>query len=158
MDLSARRHKGKGCETGMNKEILRYKKLSWNELSFYRAYGYLLLPGLISRDAADQLAAEVLQVMEGLGIARQDLCRATTSKDKLRQSSQYLAGTAMEQLIHSDGLLQIAAQLMGGQSTLYLPFTAVKAAAGAAAFTSIRTISTRDLMARASTYGLLWAR
>lgn len=118
----------------MTSEILRYSQLSDNETSFYRGYGYLMLPGLISRDVADRLAEEVLHVMEGLGIARADLCQASTSKDKLRQSSLYLAGTAMERLIHSDGLLQIAARLMGGPSTLYLPFTAVKSGGGGGRF------------------------
>ena len=118
----------------MTNDILRYEQLSANEVSFYHTFGYLTLPGLISRDAADQLAEEVLQVMEGLGLSRADLSRASTSKDKLRQSNQYLAGTAMERLIHSDGLVGIAAQLMGGPSTLYLPFTAVKSGGGGGRF------------------------
>ena len=115
-------------------EILRYQELSANEVSFYRSYGYLMLPGLISRDAADRLADEVLQVMEGLGVSRERLRRASASQDKLRQSRQYLAGTAMERLIHSDSLRAIAAQLMGGPSSLYLPFTAVKSGGGGGRF------------------------
>ncbi len=118
----------------MTKEILRYCQLSANEISFYRSYGYLALPGLISRDAAERLADEVLQVMAGLGLSRADLSRASTSKDKLRQSKQYLAGSVMERLIHSEALLEIAAQLMGGPSTLYLPFTAVKSGGGGGRF------------------------
>lgn len=31
----------------MNKEILRYRQLTVNELNFYRTCGYLCLPGLI---------------------------------------------------------------------------------------------------------------
>ncbi len=118
----------------MNQEILRYRQLSANEVNFYHTFGYLMLPGLISRDAADCLAEEVLQVMAGIGVSRESLTRASTSKDKLRQSSQYLAGSAMERLIHSEGLLGIAARLMGGSSTLYLPFTAVKSGGGGGRF------------------------
>lgn len=118
----------------MPKEIMRYCSLSANEIRFYRSSGYLMLPGLISRNRAEQLADEVLQVMAGLGLSRADLSRASTSKDKLRQSSQYLAGSVMERLIHSDRLLGIAAQLMGGPSSLYLPFTAVKSGGGGGRF------------------------
>ena len=118
----------------MTKEILRYCELTDNEVNFYYAFGYLTLPGLISIDAAERLAEEVLAVMEGLGISRANLSRASSSKDKLRQSSQYLAGGALERLIHSERLLRIAARLMGGPSTLYLPFTAVKSGGGGGRF------------------------
>lgn len=118
----------------MPNEILRYGLLSANEVSFYQTYGYLALPGLISREAAERLADEVLQVMAGLGFSRADLSRASTSKDKLRQSRQYLAGSGLERLIYSKRLLAIAARLMGGPSTLYLPFTAVKSGGGGGRF------------------------
>ena len=114
--------------------MLRYWKLTENERRFYGAYGYLCLPGLISLEAAAGLAEEVLAVMAGLGVTLQDLRRATTSKDKLRQSRQYLAGSGLEMLIHSAELLDIASQLMGGPSTLYLPFTAVKSGGGGGRF------------------------
>ena len=118
----------------MNSEILRYWRLTENEVKYYRAFGYLSLPGLIDRDTAAILAEEVLQVMEGLGIKREDLRTARSSKDKLRQSRQYLAKSMMARLIHSVGLNAIAAKLMGGPSTLYLPFTAVKSGGGGGRF------------------------
>ena len=118
----------------MDNEILRYWELKANEKRYYDSYGYLSLPGLISRAAASALAEEVLQVMDGLGIERETLRRATTSKDKLRQSRQYLAGSKLAQLIHSDGLNAIASHLMSGASTLYLPFTAVKSGGGGGKF------------------------
>ena len=118
----------------MTKEVLRYWQLSPNEIKFYATNGYLSLPGLISQDLAATLAEEVLQVMEGLGIPREDLRSAKTSKDKLRQSRQYLADSSLAQLIHSDALRSIAAQLMGGPSTVYLPFTAVKSGGGGGKF------------------------
>ena len=114
--------------------ILRYWQITRNEKKFYDTYGYLRLPGLIGRGTATELAEEVLHVMGGLGIDRDDLRRATTSKDKLRQSRQYLAGSGLERLIHSDELKAIAGQLMGGPSTLYLPFTAVKSGGGGGRF------------------------
>lgn len=118
----------------MAKEILRYSKLTDNEVQFYGNAGYLSLPGLISQGDAAALAEEVVAVMEGLGIKREDLRRASTSKDKLRQSRQYLAGSLLERLVHSHGLLAIAARLMGGASTLYMPFTAVKSGGGGGRF------------------------
>ena len=118
----------------MVNEILRYSKLTDNEVQFYGNTGYLSLPGLIGQGDAAALADEVLQVMEGLGIKREDLRQASTSKDKLRQSRQYLAGSLLDRLVHSDGLLEIAARLMGGPSTLYLPFTAVKSGGGGGRF------------------------
>lgn len=118
----------------MNSELLRYSQLSANEIHFYNLVGYLRLPGLIRPQAADALAEEVLEVMEGLGVAREALRIARTSKDKLRQSRQYLAGSNLERLIHSEALNALAGQLMGGPSTLYLPFTAVKSGGGGGRF------------------------
>ena len=118
----------------MPAEILRYSQLTDNEVSFYNRYGYLSLPGLIDREWASRLGREVFEVMEGLGISRDDLRRASTSKDKLRQSRQYRAGSGLERLVHSAGLLEIASRLMGGASTVYLPFTAVKSGGGGGRF------------------------
>ena len=118
----------------MNPEILRYSRLSSNEIGFYNTYGYLCLPGLIRQEVASALAEEVLQVMEGLGIARDELRQARTSKDKLRQSRQFRAGSSLERLIHSQALCALAGQLMCGPATLYLPFTAVKSGGGGGRF------------------------
>ena len=118
----------------MGDEILRYSQLTDNEVNFYDKYGYLSLPGLLIREVAENLAGEVLDIMAGLGISREALCRASTSKDKLRQSRQYLAGSGLARLAHSEALLGIAARLMGGASTVYLPFTAVKSGGGGGRF------------------------
>lgn len=118
----------------MANEILRYSNLTDNEVQFYCNTGYLLLPGLISSAAAAELAEEVIAVMAALGVSREQLRAASTSKDKLRQSRQYLAGSALERLIHSEALLAIAARLMGGPSTLYMPFTAAKSGGGGGRF------------------------
>ncbi len=118
----------------MAAELLRYRELTENEVNFYDKYGYLSLPGLLSREAAEDLAAEVLDIMAGLGISREALRNASTSKDKLRQSRQYLAGSGLARLVHSEALQAIAAQLMRGPSTVYLPFTAVKSGGGGGRF------------------------
>lgn len=114
----------------MAEEVVRYGHISEGEKRYYDRFGYLCLPGLISRETAAELAEEVLQVMEGLGLSREELRGASSSKDKLRQSRQYLADSRLEQLIHSNALNSLAAQLMGGPSTPYLPFTAVKSGGG----------------------------
>jgi len=118
----------------VSEEILRYWDLSANEVRFYDTYGYLCLPGLISAETAAALAEEVVAVMAALGVSREQLCQASTSKDKLRQSRQYLAGSQLERLVRSEALLAIAARLMGGASTLYMPFTAVKSGGGGGRF------------------------
>ncbi len=118
----------------MPEEILRYATLSAKEVKYYEANGFLALPGLLGRGDAAAMAEEVLEVMAGLGIKRDDLSRATTSKDKLRQSRQYLPGWLLERLVHSAGLRAIASRLMGGRSRLYMPFTAVKSGGGGGRF------------------------
>ena len=109
-------------------------RLVENEILFYRSEGYLHLPGLISRAAAESMRAEVIQILNGLGISYDQLCRAETSKDKLRQSSQYLADTDVAALVNSAALRSVVEQLTGGPSTLYNPFTAVKSGGGGGQF------------------------
>ncbi len=118
----------------MAAELLRYSELTDNEVNYYDKYGYLSLPGLLSRDVAAKLADEVLDIMAGLGISRTALRKASTSKDKLRQSRQYLLGSGLAQLVHSEALRVIASRLMGGPATVYLPFTAVKSGGGGGRF------------------------
>lgn len=115
-------------------EMIRYTKLTPNEITFYNISGYLMLPGLLSRDSAATIADNVLEVMEGLGTPRADLRVAHSSADKLRQSRQYLADSPLDGLVNSAGLNSIASQLMGGAATIYLPFTAVKNGGGGGKF------------------------
>ena len=121
-------------ELAMTDEILRYFELTPNEIKYYETYGYLMLPGLISRETATVLSENVFEIMEGLGTPREDLRTARSSKDKLRQTKQYLADTPLANLINSKGLNAIASQLMSGSATLYLPFTAVKNGGGGGKF------------------------
>lgn len=93
-----------------------------NAIAHYQREGYVLLPGLVSPEAARALRAEVMNIMDTIGLG-------TT---KLKQSSEYLAGGALDTLVNSARLRNIASRLMDAPATLYLPFTAVKSGANAA--------------------------
>ena len=95
--------------------------LTDGEMKFYRQEGYLLIPGLMSERAAAELHAEVMELMLAIG---------GFEGNKLKQSSEYKAGTQISGLVNSPALCNLAGQLMGGPSTLYLPFTAVKGVGG----------------------------
>lgn len=93
--------------------------LSPESVEFYRHEGYLVLPGLLSPEEAETLRSEVLEIMEIIGLG----------KSKLRQTTEYLAEGTLNTFINSPNLLAVAAGLMEGPSTLYMPFTAVKSGA-----------------------------
>lgn len=109
-------------------------ELSEGEVRFYKDEGYLLLPGLVDEAIAVKMREEVLDIMEANGKSREQLRHASSSKDKLIQSKQYLRGSQLDGLVNSPHLLSIAGQLMEGASSLYLPFTAVKAGGGGGRF------------------------
>ena len=73
-------------------EFLRYWQLTSKEIRFYDTYGYLCLPGLISREAAAELADEVLQVMEGLGISRGKPARGAIVQRQIATDPAILGG------------------------------------------------------------------
>lgn len=108
--------------------------LSEGEIRFYQEDGYLTIPGLIPADTVELLKAEVLDIMDKSGAPLETLRKARGSADKLIQSPQYLQGSALDAFVNSPNLLAIAAQLMGGPSTLYMPFTAVKSGGGGGRF------------------------
>ncbi|MDR3708304.1 MAG: phytanoyl-CoA dioxygenase family protein [Capsulimonadaceae bacterium] len=98
--------------------------LTADQIAAYNRDGYVVLPGLVSPGNASALNDEVMGIMDAIGLG----------DSKLRQTSRYLAGSALDALINSPDLLRIAATLMGGSSTLYLPFTAVKSGGGGGRF------------------------
>ena len=104
------------------------------ELRFYQEEGYLPLPGFVRADAVAKLYDETFDALEANGVTRASLSKATTTADKLRQCSQYLPGSALDELINSQASLSVASQLIGGPAHRYLPFTAVKAAGGGGRF------------------------
>ena len=98
--------------------------LSPDQITAYREEGYLLLPGLISPEDAEALRAEVMDIMGVIGLGM----------TKLKQSHEYLRGSRLDAFVNSENLRHVAAQLMEGPATLYLPFTAVKSASGGGPF------------------------
>src|SRR3954447_21329409 len=98
--------------------------LTSNEIAFYRNEGWLYLPGLIARDDAAAMRREVLHIMDQLGWPIERLRVPVAISSKLIQSREYLPGSRLDALINSAELLAIASQLLGGPSTLYMPFTA----------------------------------
>ncbi len=101
-------------------DLVALPTLADAEVSFYRAEGYLTLPGLLDQTAAAALRREVLDILQVIGLG-------TT---KLRQTKQYLAGSRLDALINSPNLRALASRLMEGPSTLHSPFTAVKSPGG----------------------------
>jgi 2-oxoglutarate-dependent dioxygenase len=114
--------------------VVRSLDLTDSEVRFYQEEGYLCLPGLIESGAIERLRADVLQVLEANGVPAASLGRASKTADKLRQFSQYLAGTALDRLINGEATLRLASRLLGGPAHRYMPFTAVKIGGGGGAF------------------------
>lgn len=94
------------------------------EVKQYKEEGYVVLRGFLSPEAAEAVRDEVMAVMEVIGLG-------TT---KLRQTWQYLKGSATDAYVNSALQQEVASQLMGGRAVLYLPFTAVKSADGGGKF------------------------
>lgn len=120
--------------TANSRSAVRSLSLHPNEINFYKQEGYLYLPGLISRLMAEELHAEILQVMAQSGVPLDRLHQATATGDKLRQCGKYLEGGLIDRMVNGEELRSLAAQLLGGPSTLYLPFTAVKNGGGGGRF------------------------
>lgn len=98
--------------------IVRPLTLKPQEIAFYNAEGYLLLPDVIPAEDVRGLHDEIMDIMTIIGL----------DQSKLKQTKQYLAGSRLDAFINSPEALDIAAQLMGGPSRLHSPFTAVKGA------------------------------
>jgi len=106
------------------KPIVRKLSLDKQEIAFYKAEGYLILPGLIESVDVSELKKEVLDIMDIIGLGE---C-------KLRQTKQYLEDSRLCSFVNSPQILSIASQLLEGESTLYMPFTAVKSPGGGGKF------------------------
>lgn len=110
--------------TAENSADIAPRQISPEELKQYKEEGYVVLKGLLSPAFAADLKAEVMGIMEQIGLG-------TT---KLKQTTEYLAGGRIDRLANSPELLAVAATLMEGPSTLYMPFTAVKSGGGGGEF------------------------
>lgn len=115
-------------------DIVPARKFTEQEIHFYNTEGYLYLPGVVSVETAAALRQEVLDVLEQSGLDPASLRKAASKSDNLRQNGEYLIGSLLDQLVHSKNMDSIANQLMGGPSTSYFPFTAVKAGGGGGSF------------------------
>jgi hypothetical protein len=94
--------------------VVRPFNVTDSEVRFYTEEGYLPLPGFGDAGAVAPLRDEVFEVLEANGVSRGSLTRATSTGDKLRQYSQYLRGSMLDQLINGTETLAVASRLVGG--------------------------------------------
>jgi len=110
--------------TDVRERLIQPRQLSEADLAHFREEGYLLLPGLLSTADAAALRAEVMGIMDQIGLPL----------SKLKQTSEYLAGGGLDALVNSPELNALAEQLLEGPGSLYMPFTAVKSGGGGGRF------------------------
>jgi 2-oxoglutarate-dependent dioxygenase len=106
--------------TTLIKDPVKPLQLTEGELRFYNDEGYLYIPGLVSTEDAAALRTDVMHIMDVIGAG-------TT---KLYQTVDYLADSCIDGLVNSPTLRNIVCQILGGPSTVYMPFTAVKTNGG----------------------------
>jgi 2-oxoglutarate-dependent dioxygenase len=90
------------------------------QIGTYQREGWALLPGLIDPATAQALRDEVMGIMDIIGLP----------VTALKQTNEYLAGSALDALINGPRLREVASALLGVQARRYLPFTAVKSPGG----------------------------
>lgn len=105
-------------------DVVAGRPLTQEQIRSYKEEGYVVLPGLLSPEAAETLKREVMDIMEIIGLGQ----------TKLKQSHEYLGGSALDGFVNSANLRGIAGTLMEGVAALYLPFTAVKSGGGGGEF------------------------
>lgn len=120
--------------TSHESSVVQTISLTPGEVAFYKAQGYLPLPGFVAAEHVAALREEVFGILAANGVDRAALAMASTAADKLRQFSQYVTASRLDELINSDQTLGVASRLVGGAAVRYLPFTAVKAASGGGTF------------------------
>ncbi len=91
------------------------------EIAAYHEHGYVVMRGMVAPADAALLRDEVMAIMRAIGLP------AGTA---LRQSGEYLAGGPLDRYLNGGGLRALAARLLGGPCSLYMPFTAVKSPGG----------------------------
>lgn len=98
--------------------------LTDEQVEFYHQEGYLVLPGLMTADAVSEVRDDITAIMDVIGLGT----------SKLRQTNEYVKGSALDRFVNDPSPLAVAERLMGGPSTLYMPFTAVKSGDGGGQF------------------------
>ncbi len=91
-----------------------------DEVEFYSEEGYLVLPGLLAPKSVQDLRSETLELIE----------TERPPHAKLQQTSRIFTEGFIDKLVLSENLRVLTSRLVGGESTLHNPFTAVKAAGG----------------------------
>lgn len=115
--------------------VLNRVVLDEKQVSDYAEHGFLVIRGLVKVEAIEALRQEVEQLLiEEHGCNFAEMKVALTAADRLRQCNSYYADSALDQLINSDEMLDLAGQLVGGKAVRYLPFAAVKAGGGGGEF------------------------
>src|SRR4051812_50010505 len=94
---------------------IRYQPTA-EQIGTYQREGWVLLPGLIDPAAAQALRDEIMGIMDIIGLPL----------TALKQTSEYLAGSALDSLVNGPRLRAVASAMMGVQAHRYLPFTAVE--------------------------------
>ncbi len=115
-------------------KLINDMALTDSEVAFYKNEGYLCLPGLLDSKMVPAIRDEIYDVLDANGVSRQMLSSASCSADKLRQCSQYLRGSLLDDLINGAAVKAVARRLLEGDAHVYLPFSAVKAAGGGGTF------------------------
>jgi len=110
--------------TTQNKFEVKPYHIGEAEKMQYDTEGYVLLKNVLSKEQTAELHEEVMAIMKIIGL----------EIVKLKQTHQYLFGSALDHFVHSIVMREIASALTGGPSTLYLPFTAVKSGGGGGCF------------------------
>ena len=118
----------------MKTNLINYTGLTEKEVTFYKEYGYLMLPGLINPGLIEGLKEEALQALEAVGIDTSKLNKATEVEDKLRNSNHYLKNSLLDELINGKATLDLASRLTGGKAIRYFPFAVVKSGGGGGDF------------------------
>jgi hypothetical protein len=108
----------------MSADPVSFRALTPGELAAYHGEGFVLLKGLLSQEAVSTLYADTMHIMDTIGLG----------STALKQTSEYLAGSALDGFINSEGLRAFASALMDGDARLYLPFSAVKSPSGGGTF------------------------
>jgi len=123
------RNSSLGCKLARGKRMPQLEEILTQTVTpeqkeAYDRDGYVVIRGLVSPDSAGLICDDVVDIMAQLG----------SEQSKLRQTMRYLSGSSIDRLVNSRLLHSAACTLMGGPSSVYLPFTAYKSANGGGRF------------------------
>lgn len=99
-------------------------QISEEQINHYWEEGYVVIPNLLTREAAETLRNEILGIFQESGMPQ----------TKLSQTPEYLAGSNIDHLVNGSEVLDVSAKLLRGSTSLFCIFTAVKAGGGGGRF------------------------